>query len=116
MNKKYERLSLNISKSLLLAAFIFTITAAFFAFDGSGASASYAQSEQDINAINDVGLLYYNSGNYEEAIAEFKKILKKKPDHDVAYFNIGCVYQKKKDWKEAERAFSAVLELIPDDG
>ena len=116
MNKTYGRLSLYISKSLLLAAFIFTITAAFFAFDGSGASSSSAQSEQDINAINDVGLLYYNSGNYEEAIAEFKKILKKKPDHDVAYFNIGCVYQKKKDWKEAERAFSAVLELIPDDG
>jgi|GEM_PF-6717956 len=76
----------------------------------------FAQSEQDINAINDVGLLYYNSGNYDEAISEFKKILKIKPDHDVAYFNMGCVYQKKKSWKEAERSFSSVLEFIPDDG
>ncbi len=75
----------------------------------------YAQSEQDINAINDVGLLYYNSGNYEEAVAEFNKILKLKPDHDVAYFNLGCVYQKKKNWKEAERAFASVLDLIPED-
>ena len=76
---------------------------------------AYAQSEQDINAINDVGLLYYNSGNYEEAVAEFNKILKIKPDHDVAYFNLGCVYQKKKNWKEAERAFASVLDLIPED-
>lgn len=80
----------------------------------SGRPAS-AQSEQDINAINDVGLLYYNSGNYEEAVAEFNKILKIKPDHDVAYFNLGCVYQKKKNWKEAERAFASVLDLIPED-
>lgn len=116
MNKSYGRLSLNMSKSLFSAAFIIAITAAFLAFGASGFSPAFAQTEQEINAINDVGLLYYNSGNYEEAIAEFKKILKKKPDHDVAHFNIGCVYQKKKDWKEAERAFSAVLELIPDDG
>lgn len=86
------------------------IAVIFFAFP-----AIAAESETDINAINDVGLLYYNSGNFEEAIAEFQKILKVKPDHDVALFNLGCVYQKKKSWKDAERTFSEVLELIPDD-
>ncbi len=115
MNKTIGRLSLYMSKNLLTAAFIFIIMAAIFAF-GRLQLPAFAQSEQEINAINDVGLLYYNSGNYEEAVSEFKKILKKKPDHDVAHFNIGCVYQKKKDWREAERSFSMVLELIPDDG
>ena len=115
MNKAMGRLSFYILKNLLAAAFIFIIMAAIFDFCRMPLSA-FAQSEQEINAINDVGLLYYNSGNYEEAVSEFKKILKKKPDHDVAHFNIGCVYQKKKDWKEAERSFSMVLELIPDDG
>ncbi|OQA77353.1 MAG: tetratricopeptide repeat protein [bacterium ADurb.Bin243] len=116
MNKTDKRLSLNRLKSLFTAAFVIFIAAVFSFSDFYGFQTASAESEQDINAINDVGLLYYNSGNYEEAISEFKKILKKKPDHDVAYFNIGCVYQKKKDWKEAERSFSAVLELIPDDG
>ncbi len=115
MDKTNRRLSFQIFKSLSLAAFIFIIIAAIFVFNFL-IFPVFAQSDQDINALNDVGLLYYNSGNYDEAISEFKKILKKKPDHDVAHFNIGCVYQKKKDWKEAERAFSMVLELIPDDG
>ena len=90
---------------LLLASFM----AGFFAF------AFAAESETDINALNDVGLLYYNSGNFDEAIAEFQKILKIKPDHDVALFNLGCVYQKRKSWKDAARTFSEVLDLIPDD-
>lgn len=74
-----------------------------------------AQSEKDINAINEIGLLYYNSGNYDEAVAEFKKILKMKPDHDVAHFNLGCVYQKMKNHKAALREFQAVLDQMPDD-
>lgn len=74
-----------------------------------------AQSEKDITAINEIGLLYYNSGNYSEAINEFKKILKMKPDHDVAHFNLGCVYQKMKQHKAALREFQSVLDLLPDD-
>lgn len=79
------------------------------------ASPAGAQSEKDINAINEIGLLYYNSGNYDEAVAEFKKILKMKPDHDVAHFNLGCVYQKMKNHKAALREFQAVLDQMPDD-
>lgn len=77
--------------------------------------AAQAPSEKDINALNEIGLLYYNSGNYDEAITEFQKILKMKPDHDVAHFNLGCVYQKMKRYRAALNEFQGVLDAIPDD-
>ncbi|MEZ7893291.1 MAG: tetratricopeptide repeat protein [Candidatus Wallbacteria bacterium] len=99
-NKKILKLALLLLFAPAFLAFILTVNAA---------------AEQDINAMNDVGLLYYNSGNYEEAISEFQKILKIKPDHDTAHFNLGCVYQKKKNWKEADRYFTNVLDIVPND-
>jgi len=75
----------------------------------------YSQTEKDISAINDIGLLYYTSGNYKEAISEFKKILRIKPDHEVAHYNIACVYEKMKQYKLALVEFQIVLDAIPND-
>jgi Flp pilus assembly protein TadD len=53
------------------------------------------------------------AGRYDEAEPLLKEVLVQFPDLGPAHFNLGYVYQKKKDWKAAETEFQRASELEP---
>ena len=65
------------------------------------------ESEERLNLQNDLGVSYYKKGEIENAITEFKSVLKRDPDHVNAIYNLGQVYyhegltgRMKKDYEE----------------
>jgi tetratricopeptide (TPR) repeat protein len=54
-----------------------------------------------------------HAGRYDEAEPLLKEVLAQYPDLAPAHFNLGYVYQKKKDWKAAETEFQRATELEP---
>jgi Flp pilus assembly protein TadD len=53
------------------------------------------------------------AGQLDEAEALYKEVLAKLPDLAGAHYNLGFIYQTKKDWKAAETEFVKVSELQP---
>lgn len=53
------------------------------------------------------------AGRYDEAEAMLKGVLAQFPDLAPAHYNLGYVYQRKKDWKAAEAEYQRVTELEP---
>jgi transcriptional regulator with PAS, ATPase and Fis domain len=65
------------------------------------------ESDERLNLQNDLGVSYFKKGEIENAIVEFKAVLKKNPDHVNAIYNLGQVYyhegltgRMKKDYEE----------------
>ena len=54
------------------------------------------------------------AGRLEEAEGLFKEVLGKFPDLAGAHYNLGYVYQLRKDWKSAETEYQRVTELQPE--
>jgi transcriptional regulator with PAS, ATPase and Fis domain len=50
------------------------------------------EGEERLNLQNDLGVCYFKKGMMEKAVAEFKAVLKKNPDHVNAIYNLGQVY------------------------
>lgn len=53
------------------------------------------------------------AGRYDEAEPALKEIVAQFPDLSNAHYNLGYVYQMKKDWKAAEAEYLRVTELEP---
>jgi Flp pilus assembly protein TadD len=53
------------------------------------------------------------AGRYDEAEPMLKEILVQFPTLAPAHYNLGYVYQRKKDWKAAEAEYQRVTELEP---
>ena len=79
-----------------------------FAFAALSASA-----QSDEKAIRK-GNRNYKSGNYEQAIANYREALEIRPNNAKAQFNIGDVYYAKQSYDTAYAEFQKVLELSPD--
>jgi Flp pilus assembly protein TadD len=54
------------------------------------------------------------AGRLDEGEALYKEILGKAPNQPEVHFNLGILYQKKKDWAAAEAELKKVIELQPD--
>jgi Flp pilus assembly protein TadD len=93
---------------------------------GASASSSSATAGQPVAAVlpptpesNKAGENYTKAveaaqaGRYDEAEPMLKEILVQFPNLAPAHFNLGYVYQKKKDWKAAEAEYQRVTELEP---
>ena len=93
---------------------------------GSAAAAGPAASGQPVAAVlpptpesNKAGETYTKAveaaqaGRYDEAEPMLKEILVQFPDLAPAHYNLGYVYQRKKDWKAAEAEYQRVTELEP---
>jgi Flp pilus assembly protein TadD len=92
----------------------------------AGSSAAPAASGQPVAAVlpptpesNKAGETYTKAveaaqaGRYDEAEPMLKEILVQFPGLAPAHYNLGYVYQKKKDWKAAEAEYQRVTELEP---
>lgn len=59
------------------------------------------------------GLVYYEQGKDDEAIASFKRTLSAKPDHAGAYYNIGFIYTKLGKFKDGLDNIKKGMEIEP---
>jgi Flp pilus assembly protein TadD len=59
------------------------------------------------------GVEAVKAGRMDEAETLFKQVLEKFPDLGGAHYNLGYVYQVRKDWKSAEAEYLRVTELQP---
>ncbi len=60
-----------------------------------------------------LGDLYVYRGAYDEAIAQYQRVLERDPRNLTARVKLGQAYFKKGDLKKAEEAFSTALERAP---
>ena len=56
----------------------------------------------------------YKSGNYEQAIENYRKALEIRPNNAKAQFNLGDVYYAKQSYDTAYNEFQKVVEMSPD--
>jgi len=62
-----------------------------------------------------LGFAFQRTGDFTNAIKEYRKVLKADPrDTDVRY-NLARIYEKKKSWDEAIKEYQAILKFNPDD-
>jgi len=60
-----------------------------------------------------IGLNYYNKGEYDKAIESFKKALHSEGESASVHYNLGLAYQAKGLLDEAAREYKRSLELNP---
>jgi tetratricopeptide (TPR) repeat protein len=70
--------------------------------------------KNEMNVYN-LGLMYFQLKNYNEAIAAFKQCLAIKADVPNAWFQIGSAYLNEKMYKEAIDAFKKFTAMSPDE-
>ncbi len=66
-------------------------------------------------AYNNLGLAYYNQGNYKEALMNYRKALNADPSFGLAYYNLGRVYEAMTKWDEAVDAYKNAISLYSGD-
>lgn len=66
-----------------------------------------------VGAIVDLGVCYYNTGRSARAEDLFRLALTRDPHHPVALFNLGIVYEQRKDYAASLRYFHQLLESNP---
>jgi len=64
-------------------------------------------------AFYEYGKKQYNAGNYEEALAAFKKAVQLYDKYARAYNYLGLTYRKLKKYREAEKAYVTAVKLNP---
>lgn len=67
----------------------------------------------DADAHYHAGVLCYDSGQLTKAQEHFLTCLKLKPDHPSAPYNLGLVFAKNKNWKEALNYFEEAVKRNP---
>ena len=60
-----------------------------------------------------LGLIYYQAGEWEPAEQEFKKTLKKAPEDYLAWFYLGLAFHQQKKYQKAVPAYKKSLSLNP---
>jgi protein O-mannosyl-transferase len=70
----------------------------------------------NVDAINNLGLYYFNLSRYEEAIGEFRLVVAESPKFVNGYANLGISCFKAGKYKEAADAIKSELILEPGNG
>lgn len=60
-----------------------------------------------------VGDYYFNKGNYDAAIARYRAAARHKPNFAIPFLKIGKAFEKKREPKEAIKAYQKYLEILP---
>jgi len=63
--------------------------------------------------LYDEGRSYFDDGNYDMAITNWKELVRLKPDLSAMYYNLGLAYYRKGLLNEAENNFKKAIELYP---
>ena len=68
---------------------------------------------QYLGALNALGQTYVHARQYEEAIAIFKKILARNPDHWPGHWGLAVIYSESGREEEAKAEGAEILRIIP---
>ncbi|MDR3306663.1 MAG: tetratricopeptide repeat protein [Endomicrobium sp.] len=71
------------------------------------------EDSQEANHI-ELGKFYFLNNKFDEAIAEFKKVLAVNPSNAEAYYNIGLIKEVSNLPNEAKDMYSKALAISPD--
>lgn len=66
-------------------------------------------------AYYNLGIIYFNSQSYSNALEQFNKVITALPSFDKPYYGRGLIYEKQKKYKEAIEDFRKVTEFNPND-
>jgi len=66
-------------------------------------------------AYYNLGILYFNTKKYKDALNQFNKIIKALPNFDKPYYGRGLIYEKQKKYDLALADFKKVTEFNPND-
>lgn len=74
----------------------------------------YALDPQDADAISNLGVLYCELKNYDEAAKMFEILISIRPQNEKAYANLGFVYSQKNEPAKGVEAYLKALALKPE--
>ena len=60
-----------------------------------------------------LGTLYYNLGQLDEAERCYRAVLSFDPGYALAHFNLGNVFDERKEWQDARRHYEEAVRLSP---
>lgn len=66
-----------------------------------------------LQVYNALGFSYFRDNKLDEAINLFEKAVKLRPGYVIAWYNLGNVYEVKKDFKNALKAYEESLLFDP---
>lgn len=66
-------------------------------------------------AHNNLGILLYRKGDYDEAITQYRKVMTLEPSFSDVYINLGAVFLKKGQIDRAIESFNQAVKLTPRD-
>ncbi len=75
----------------------------------------HSEFDADPHTHNNLGILLSKMGRDQEAIAEFKEIIRIDPYHPEAHNNLGVIYAKLHDYQNAASSFQEALEISGND-
>lgn len=90
---------------------IITLICAVLRMSG-GVTQQNGYPESDVNTLN-LGLSYYDQGDYEMAITQFNIVIASQPDMGEAYNDRGLAYFALGDTENAMTDFTKAIELLP---
>lgn len=64
--------------------------------------------------VQETATFYFLNSKFDEAIEEFKKVLKLNPANVEAYCSLGLIYEKKKQPEEAKKMYEKTISLDQD--
>lgn len=67
-----------------------------------------------VQALYNRGYAFYALAMYDEALADFEKVLVSDQYHARSYFMIASIYEYRKDWANAKKYYEITLQLQPD--
>jgi tetratricopeptide (TPR) repeat protein len=71
-------------------------------------------SPRNIQALNNLGVIYMSQKNYKWAIIRLQDALAIKPDYVDAHYNLACLYSQKKDVVRSIHYLRAAVKLNPE--
>ena len=74
---------------------------------------SNPNSSDNLYLVLQIGILYYQDGDYDKAQALFEKLVAAKPDYADAHYALGLLYDKKGISDKALAEFEAIDKLVP---
>jgi tetratricopeptide (TPR) repeat protein len=87
-----------ISKFLFVALSLLCV---LLLWTNAGASQGRADSGDEATELNNQAIDCVNDHHYEQALGLLKKAIALHPNHPVAYYNLGRIYQLRDEWELA---------------
>jgi tetratricopeptide (TPR) repeat protein len=74
-----------------------------------------ADPERIVDAYYQQGILLFNDGAAQEAVAAFERVLSADPEHARAHYQLGRAYLSAGDYEKAKQYLQRFIEMAPED-